>query len=107
MDVSDYIPMLSQEEFLEYKKLVDKYTGYAIYSHIFLYRYEKSYKISKKEHIDSVINKAILSLFDSSQINCYNDFFKLLEDKCLEGIAEFDRLFKKTDIDLYIEKLIF
>lgn len=106
LDVSDYIDMLSQEEYFLYQELIRKYVRYAIHSNKLWYEYSKSYQMTKKEHIEKVINKTIKDCFENKSINCYNDYFQLLEENCLEGLAEFEKLFKKNGIHKYIKELI-
>jgi hypothetical protein len=79
---------------------------YAIYSNKLLYEWNQNDKIPTKVHIENVINKGIPHCFENEIINCYNDYFQLLKGKCLEGITEFEKLFKNTNIDKYIEDLI-
>lgn len=106
LDVSDYIDKLPQEDYPKYQELVKRYVIFAIYSNKIWYEFNKNNQIPKKEHINNVIKKAILDCFEEEQINCYDDYFRLLKRKCLEGIAEFEKLFKNTNVDKYINNII-
>ncbi|MFD1357645.1 restriction endonuclease [Fictibacillus halophilus] len=103
LDVSDYIAHLSEVEMMYYQTLCKDYMGYSIYSHKMTYEKIKSLHLSHKEQIENIIQTA-QKHFDGISINCYNDFFEHIEQKCVEGIRLFEELFKDTDAKLHVQK---
>jgi hypothetical protein len=106
LDVSEFIDKLPQEEYLKYQQLVNEYMNFAIYSNKICYEFNKNEQIPKKEHLENLMKKVISDCFENKISNCYNDYFQLLKEKCLEVIAEFENLFKNTNIDKFIKDLI-
>ncbi|NMD71527.1 restriction endonuclease [Bacillus sp. DNRA2] len=103
LDVSDYLDHLSKNEISQYKKLCEKYVRYYIYSHESTFEEIASMSLSHKEQIDSII-KTAQKHFDDYSFNSYTDFFEHIEQKCVEGIQQFEELFKNTDVKLHVEK---
>lgn len=103
----DYIDKLpNNEDRLKYQQLAEEYRGYAIYSNKLWYELDVNCQIPRKEQFKNVMDRVILNCFENEQINCYYDYFELLKGKCLEGIEEFEKLFKNTDVDKYVKDLI-
>jgi Restriction endonuclease len=103
VDVSDFLKQLSNDELSNYKMLCNEYIKYSIYSHKLTFAEILSLPISHKEQIDNIIYTAEKE-FDGYSFESYMDFFDNIEEKCLEGIKKFEKLFENTNALSHVRK---